>query len=131
MIVGGFGDVIFETSDKRILTYKNFRRDIIVRYGISEVIGQKPKSEFLGPGLDTVTFEVSLNISLGHDPYTIMTQFIEYTREGHAYPLVIGSRAIGVDRWKITGLGEPVYSFGPEGQILSGALELTMEEYVE
>lgn len=131
MIVGGFGDTIFETSDKRILTYKNFRRDIMVRYGISEVIGQKPKTEYLGPGLDTVAFEVKLNITMGYDPYDIMAQFIEYARDGLAFPLVIGTRAIGTDKWKITGLGMPVSEFGPSGQILSASLELTFEEYVE
>lgn len=131
MIIGGFGNVAFETSDKRILTFSNFRRDIASRYSRSEVIGQKPRTSYVGPGLDTVTFEVQLNVSNGYNPMDYIVEFIKYARDGEAHPLVIGPNTIGVDKWLITAMGTPYKTFGPGGVVISASIELTFEEYVE
>jgi hypothetical protein len=46
-MLGFFGDVIFETSDKRILNFSGFRRDTESRFALHEVIGKKPKTEYI------------------------------------------------------------------------------------
>lgn len=130
-MIGSYGDVIFEASDKRILTYKNFRRDSASRFSDHEVIGQKPTSEYIGPGNDSVSFEVTLNSKLGVDPDELIALFIKYNREGHAYPLVIGPKTLGVDKWRMSSLGESVTTQGPKGEVVSATLEITLIEYVE
>ena len=130
-MIGSFGDVIFETSDKKILTYKNFRRDGASRYSDHEVIGKKPSSEWLGPGNDTVSFEVSLNSKLGVDPDALIALFIKYNRDGYAFPLVIGPKTLGVDKWRMNSLGEVITQQGTSGEILSATLEISLAEYVE
>lgn len=131
MIVGNFGDVIFETSDKKVLTYKNFRRDITSRFAVHEVIGKKPTSEFLAPNLDNVSFEVQVKTSLGYNPNDVIDQFIIYCRNGDIFPLVIGPKTIGVDKWSLSSVGVPVNTFGKNGEIVSASLELSFQEYVE
>lgn len=131
MIVGNYGDAVFETSDDRILTYRNFRRDITPRFAISDVIQKKPKTEYLGPGLDVVSFEVILNAAFGYNPNKIMDMFMIYARDGHAFPLVIGPKTIGVDKWHLSAVGIPVYIFGGSGEVISAACELTFQEYEE
>ena len=130
-MIGSFGDIIFETTDKRILTFSDFRRSAASRYSDHEVIGQKPISEYNGPGLDGVTFVAKVKRSLGVDPDKILNLLMKYNREGHAYPLVIGSKTIGVDKWKIVTLDMGTERFGRNASYDSVSVELSLNEYVE
>lgn len=130
-MIGSFGDIIFETTDKRILTFGEFRRSAASRYSDHEVIGQKPISEYNGPGLDSVTFVVKVKRSLGVDPDKILNLLMKYNREGHAYPLVIGPKTIGVDKWKIVTLDMGTERFGRNASYDSVSVELSLNEYVE
>ena len=56
-MIGYFGDVIFETSDSRILNFSEFKLESASRFATHDVIGKKPKTEFIGPGLNTVTLQ--------------------------------------------------------------------------
>lgn len=131
MIVGGFGKIAFETSTEKVLTFQNFRRDCTNNVTVHEVVGQKGKSEFISPGLDTVSFEVMLHASLGYAPNDVIDQLIIHNRNGDAFPLVIGSKTIGVDKWILRNVGIPVSKFGKFGEIISSLVELSFEEYVE
>lgn len=130
-MIGSFGDVIFETSDKRILTYTGFRRDGSSRFADHEVIGRKPISEWIGPGNDNISFEIKLIRSLGVNPEKMIALFTKYNREGLVFPLVVGPRTVGVDKWRMGNLGESENFYGPSGEILSATLEITLVEYEE
>jgi len=129
--LGSFGDVIFETSDDRILTFSNFLRTAAARYADHEVIGVKPVTENIGPGLDNITFTIELRRSLGVDPDEVLNKLMKYNREGHAYPLVIGSKILGVDKWRIGNLGMATNVFGRHASYDSVSVELSIIEYVE
>jgi len=131
MILGGYGKIAFETSADKVLTFRNFRRDCSNNVTVHEVIGQKGKSEFISPGLDIVSFEVVLHASLGYAPNDVIDQFIIHNRNGDAFPLVIGPKTIGVDKWMLRTVGIPVNTFGKFGEIISSIVELSFEEYVE
>ena len=130
-MIGGFGELIFETNDQRILTYSGFRRDSASRFTDHEVMGMKPVSEHNGPGLDTVSFQIKLLRSFGVDPDKVLNLLYEYNREGHVYPLVIGPKTIGVDKWRITSMGEAVNAFGKGARKDYVTVELSFTEYVE
>lgn len=53
-MIGTLGrKIIFEVSDNRVLTFESMSRDVSGRWTEHEVLGVKPKAEFLGPGLQT------------------------------------------------------------------------------
>lgn len=128
--IGSFGDIIFETSTDRILTPQGIKRDISSRWNNQDVIGQKPVSEFAGPGLDTVTFTIILDNRFGVEPKEIMDKFLSYCRSGEAYTLIIGT-AIGVDKWKVTQVSQIWDIVDKDGKLVSGKVDLTFEEYIE
>ena len=61
-MIGTLGrKIIFEVSDEKVLTFLNMTREITSRWAEHEALGVKPKPEFLGPGLQTGTLEITLS----------------------------------------------------------------------
>ena len=56
MTIGTLGrKIVFEVSDETALILQEMTRETSGRWAIHEAMGAKPKAEFLGPGLQTVT----------------------------------------------------------------------------
>ena len=72
-MIGTLGrKIIFEVSDEKVLTFLNMTREITSRWAEHEALGVKPKPEFLGPGLQTGTLEITLSATLGVKPRAIL-----------------------------------------------------------
>lgn len=130
-MIGFFGDIIFETSDKRILTFQDLKRDTSSRWSNHDVIGKKPTSEFIGPGLDTISFTINLNASLGVKPRHEMERWLEKARSGTAETLVVGNKGLGVDKWTVKSVSQAWGVVLHEGEVYSGKVDIQLEEYVE
>lgn len=131
MIIGNFGDIIFETSSEKILNFSDFRRDVVSRWGKHDVIGRKPVTEFIGPDLDMITFVVNLHGTCGVNANDEMDKWLIYCRNGEAHTLTIGSKSLGVDKWIVQSVGLPWNIILGDGKLLSGKVEVTLQEYVE
>lgn len=129
-MIGYFGrDIIFETSDQRILNFANFKREAAGRWASHEVIGKKPITQFVGPGLDTITFTVNLNGNNGVSPREEMNKWLEYARNGEAETLVVGE-PLGVDKWVVKSISQAWDVIFNRGEIFSGKVDVTLEEYI-
>lgn len=129
-MIGYFGkDIIFETSDERIMNFSNFKRDIASRWASHETIGIKPKTEFIGPGLDAITFTVNLNGNNGVKPREEMNKWLECARVGKAETLVVGV-ALGVDKWVVKSVGQAWDVILNHGELFSGKVDVSLEEYI-
>jgi phage protein U len=130
-MIGFFGDIIFETNDKRILTFQGFNRSSAGRWGKHDVIGRKPASEFIGPNLDKITFTVLLNGNHGVKPRYEMERWLYKERDGVAEPLVINNKGLGVDMWVVKSVSQMWNVILNKGEVLSGSVDVELEEYVE
>lgn len=129
--IGYYGEtIIFETSDQRILTFNDFSRGVSARWEEHAVIGQKPRGEFVGPELQTVTFTIKLNAALGVVPKDEIQKWIEKVESGTADYLVIGGEPLGDDRWKVDSVSEARNCTWNDGKLYSATLEVTMKEYI-
>lgn len=52
--------IMFEVSDEKILTLRNFVRSNSVRFAKNDVLLRKPVSQYIGPDLDKISFEMPL-----------------------------------------------------------------------
>lgn len=129
-MIGYFGPVKFETSDKRIVTFSNLNRSSTSRVSTHDNIGRKPTSEFLGPNLDAVTFTVSLNATQGVNPRKMAENFLIMNRSGEVHPLVIGGKGLGIDKWIITSVSQAWDTVFNRGQLYSCKVDLTLQEYI-
>lgn len=129
-MIGYYGDIVFETSDSRILNFSEFQRSTASRWAKHETIGKKPASEFLGPDLDTISFTVHLNGLYGVRPVEEMNRWLIKSRAGTAETLVIGNRALGVDKWVVKSVSQVWGTILNRGQVISGNVDVELEEYV-
>ncbi len=128
--IGSYGDIAFVVTPKVIRSFNEFVRTLSTRWGDHEVMLRKPKSQFLGPGLDTVTFSMYFAAWHGTKPRKEMDKLVEWMRKGKAGYLTIGGKKIGVGRWVITDMTQNWTFIDSKGNVLAGTVNLTLKEYV-
>ena len=128
-MIGYFDDLIFETSDKKVLTIADMTRNAEAVYEDHASIGQKPQSEFLRPDLDTVSFTIHLHTKLGVDPKTEADKWLDYCRRGVVGTLCVGV-PIGVDKWTIRSVSQQWNRVLNNGKLISCSVNVTLKEYI-
>lgn len=128
--LGSLGDIVFIVTHQKIRTFTDFRRNNNDRWGANEIINNKPRSQFLGPGLDTIDLTVRVDASYGLNPRKEVDKLVEYSRKGKVMPFIIGNKGLGVKHWKITSLTQEWTNVDSKGQLITAIYNLTLEEYV-
>lgn len=129
-VLGSYGDVVFEVSSDKIRTFDELTRTTADRWEKHDIIGQKPKSEFIGPGLDTITFTMQFDVNHGMNPREEMEKLLVMSRDGQVADLTIGGKGLGVSPWKITNLVQRWQVVDNEGHVLKAGLDVSLEEHV-
>lgn len=131
MKIGAFGSsLVFKVSDKKVLTFKNMKREVSGNWGSMERIGQKPLPNFQGPSLQTITMEVKLDAMLGVKPRKMLERIEYLVESGQAETLVIGRNRIGKHQWVITKSSEAWNQILQKGELLRATVTLTLQEYM-
>ncbi|MGG3322355.1 phage tail protein, partial [Brevibacillus centrosporus] len=97
--LGNLGPVVFVATHETLRTFQDFTRSSASRYADHEILGKKPKSQWIGPGLDTISFSMAFDALYGLNPRKELNQLVELERAGKALPLAIGGVGIGVYMW--------------------------------
>lgn len=130
MSVGSWGkSVVFEVSDKKIMTPSDFERSNTARWNSHEIIGSTPKGEFVGPGVGKVTMNITLDATLGAKPATVMKTLRNALNNGTVNNLKIGSAKIGTHKWAITDMSEKWDVVYDGGELARATLNITFSEY--
>ena len=128
---GSIDDVIiFEVSDQKILTLLDFSRKNGVRFSKNDVLLKKPVSQYIGPDLDTISFKIELRAQYGVNPRDEMDKLIYLERDGTTVSIVIGNKAFGVYRWRISDPNMVWKIVDNTGFLQSAVCEISLEEYV-
>lgn len=130
MAIGNFGKLItFETNDKRILSPKNFKREVSGRWAEHERIGKVPLRQFLGPENAKVTFTITLDARHGVKPRKTMSKIEKYIKKGTAENLVIGGTKVGKTKMTINSMSESWDEIWNKGELVRASVDLTFEDY--
>lgn len=78
--IGSLGPVVFVVAEGAIRTIDEFKRRSSSRWAQHDIIGKKPKKEFLGPGADSVSFSVHFSAALGLNPRKELDRLTELDR---------------------------------------------------
>ncbi|MBQ9487275.1 MAG: phage tail protein [Selenomonadaceae bacterium] len=68
MIIGAFGELVFEVSARRVVTFDSYKRTTKAKYATHEIIGRPPVLEFTGRELEEITLTITLISCLGVTP---------------------------------------------------------------
>lgn len=128
--IGSLGPVVFVVSPEAIRTFDNLQRSAAGRWADHDRIGQKPLSQFIGPGLDEITFTMQFLASARIDPRKEIDTLHALERSGRAVPLVIGGKGLGVGLWTLRSLNTSFVDVDGWGNVISGTANITIKEYV-
>lgn len=95
MNVGSLGNIVFETSDARVLTLQSFSLSREAQYEEHSVLGSAPRSEFVHSGLCSLDMEILLSASLGVDPWYEAKRLDDYCTRGSVLRLVLAGVNLG------------------------------------
>jgi len=143
--LGSWGDLVFEVSGERVLTWQEFVRKGEGRWAQHDVFAGKPRPEFIGPGLDELSMTVLLTASQRGVVFLdersgfqaasrglVPLDEIKYLREqrdlGAVHRLVVGGEL--VFECTLGALVERHKRWDARAVLLSAVVELTFKEYV-
>lgn len=129
-MIGTFGDVVFKTSSNEIRTFEDFVRSATARWAKHDIHLQKPKSEYLGPDIDTISFTMRFDIRYGMNPRKEMDLLLDMSRTGKAETLIIGGKGLGINKWYIESITQNWGAVDNKGLLLTSSADLTLKEYV-
>jgi len=128
--IGSFGSsIIFQTSDSKILSFNNFKRTVQSKWAEHSGIGTTPASEYVGPGLDTISLEIVLCANLGVNPRNVIEEIENLCRNGSTDYLVIGNKRVGSGQYYISSVSESWDTIFAHGELYQATLSLTFNEY--
>ena len=129
MAIGTLGPIVFEVSDQVILTFKGMTRDVSGRWVEHEVMGVKPKPEFLGPGNQKINLPITLSAGLGVKPRKMLELVEAMVESGDAEYLIINCKPVGRHPFRLTASSETWGAMYGHGELAKASLTITLEEY--
>lgn len=130
-VIGCLGDIVFQVSDKTVVTLNNWKWSGAAKYTVHERHGLRPLTELTGVEPDKITFEIQLRAELGVSPNKEAVKIWWYERKGTPLPLVIGKYTYGFYRWNIVSHEISVDYTDPEGNVAGSTVSVTLQEYLK
>lgn len=127
--IGTFAGVAFSVSDKTIKTFNNMKWQVSGKYAEHDRHLKRDLLEFLGPELETISFEMRLSVFLGVTPLTEIIKLRSIVQTGKTDRLVIGGKVYGSYKWAMTEMSVNLERFDNKGNLLVAMVDVKMKEY--
>ncbi len=101
-----------------------------MRYVQHDIHLKKPKLEYIGPDLDTISYTISFKAENGVNPREEMNKLIKLQRDGTVVSVMLGKGTMGVDRWVITDLSNAFEAIDNMGRVLEITTNIGFKEYI-
>lgn len=128
MAIGYLGEIMFRTSDKKVLSFRDFKLNASGSWGEHKRNGKKSEWEFLGPNSGKVSLTIVLDANFGVKPRTVLEKLIGYAEGGKISTLVIGGKKVG-SKWRVTAVSSTWGHIMSGGELVKASAVLTLEEY--
>lgn len=129
--IGTLGEVVFTVSYDLVRTFQDYKRNSSARLQAHEIIGKKPVTEFLGPGLDSISFAIDLSAFKGVNPKEEAEKLRKIMQNGEYVNLVIAGSPVSNNKWVIESINESVSARDGKGNIIRAKVDITIHEYIE
>lgn len=130
MKIGNLGNlIVFEVSNKKILTFNGMTQTVSGRWATHDVIGNKPVSEFLGPGQKKISLSIYLSANHGVKPRKTIEAIEKAIGKGTPLTFVLGGKKVGNYQWIITDMSETWDNVILDGALVSAKLTINLAEY--
>ena len=131
MYIGYMGDIVFITSADYLLTPSNYAREASGRWAEHDLLMRKPVSQFGGPGLEKLSFDILLDAGHGISPDKQLGKLRKMRDMGAVFPLVIGGKPVSQSSWRLDSLKESDHYFTAAGQLQQCKVSVQLTEYAD
>ena len=131
MFIGTFGNVVFETSNDLVRTFKDMTRDTNVRLASHDIIGKKPVIEWIGPGTDAIKFSMQFNSILGVEPKDEEKKLRDMAQTGKVAHIIVGGEPISDYKFIIESISSSGRIYDRDGNLIKSMVDITVKEYPE
>lgn len=129
MAIGNWGKKIkFETNANKVLTFSDFKLTAGGRWASHGIIGKKPKQEFLGPDLRTVTMKIRVDAQHGVKPFKTLKAIRDASEAGTLEYLYIGGKKICECKVHIVSVSENWDEIWSKGELIRADVSVTFSE---
>jgi phage protein U len=128
MQTGSFGPIVFSVSSGRVLTYSGLSRESSARYHEHNIVGKKPRREFLGENLKKYTAQVRLDAGMGINPAKELQKLDDIIEIGRALPLFFGGDYKG--KFTLDSISQTDSATDRDGRVIVSNVTLNLVEYV-
>ncbi len=129
--IGSFGDVIFEVSTDKILTFNDLEKKSSAKWNEHSIAGNKAKLEFDGPGLTDLSYNILLRAEFGINPMKEMAKLNKMNDRGEAHHFVLGQKPIMTNKFVIADITEKLRNIDQNGNVFTIEVTVSLKEYVE
>lgn len=128
-VIASFGSLIFLVNPKKIFPLQNMKQEVSGEWGSHDVIGKKAKAEFLGPGIRQMTFDVTIDATLGLKPHSVIKKMNKMVEEGKVSNFMLGTHKIGKGKWKMEKVSQDFSLIYSGGELVRAKGSVTLSEY--
>lgn len=128
MKVGSFGKIIFEVSDRKILTPQTLTRSGGAVWADHPMLYKKQRREFMHSEPRSVEVELKLRSSLGVSPADTIKLMYKYMENGKRYHLIIGDTKMSNYRMAIMTISDTWDTVIKNGKLVAATVTVTFEE---
>lgn len=126
-MIGSYAGISFTVSEDKVQTFQEMSRETASRWNTHEVIGAKPKQEFLGPDLDSMSFTMKLSAWRGVSPLQLAERLRQFCSKGEYDNLIVGGRNFG--KYLIESVSETYDTVSGRGEVLQASVDVSLKEY--
>jgi len=130
MPIAVFGSKVFQVTQDRIYTFDGIQYSSSLNTEKQDASGKKPSTYNKGPGLNSMSIRIYLDVSLGVDPRREIEEWEAIKDASIAYPFVLGTRPLGKNKWLLVSVQVAIQNIDSNGNVLSAELTLQFDEYV-
>lgn len=127
-MIGALGNIVFTVSSDFVRTPSNIKKSRSARIAKHDIIGSKPKLEFQGEDLVSMSFDIRLDRSLGVSPQSDINSLARLHASGEVVDLVIGNVYHGA--FLIESIEENTKYTDRNGNVIVAELSISLQEYV-
>lgn len=129
MYIGYMGDIVFFTSNSKLLTPSDVSRAGGTRWADHDLVLKKPVSQFVGQSLEEISFKIQLISYQGSTPDTQLRKLRTMRDTGRVFPLVLGGKPITQNYWRIESLSEGDCYYDAYGRLTQCTVSVSLKEY--
>lgn len=127
--IGSYGGLVFTVSSWRVLTPSEIKGSTSSEWASHSLFGQKEKSEYTGPGLQSYRFKLVLSSQFGVNPRKTLDALKEQCEQGMIDFFILNNAPVSQNPFMLVGVSDDWKSLHRFWGLKSCEVEIDLKEY--